>query len=52
MILRVVDYDESDQVLGIEFLGVQDGVDLEDLPEAEVVEELLVRRFRNLRVYA
>jgi uncharacterized protein YuzE len=49
---RVVDYDKSGQALGVEFLGVHDGVDLQDLPDAELLEKLLVRRFRKLRIYA
>lgn len=39
---RYVDYDDSGDVVGIEFLAVrQDGVDLEGLPEADGVEDAI-----------
>jgi len=39
---RYVDYDDSGDVVGIEFLAIgEDGVNLEGLPEADRVEEAI-----------
>src|SRR5581483_4836211 len=38
---RMIDYDRSGQVVGVELLGVSAGVDLNDVPERETVERLL-----------
>lgn len=38
---RYVDYDAAGNVVGVELLGVSQGVDLEGLPEAEKIAELL-----------
>lgn len=40
-VARYVDYDEQDNVVGIEILDVTMGIDLSGLPEAERVAEAL-----------
>lgn len=40
-VARYVDYDEEDNVVGIEILDVSTGVDLDGLPEAELVAQVL-----------
>ena len=47
--LRIVDYDESDAVVGVELLAVREaGVKLEGLPEADRIDEALAS-LRDLR---
>ena len=43
--LRNVDYDAAGEPIGVEFLCVQEGVDLSGVPRAEEIEKLL-REFR------
>ncbi len=43
---RIVDYDADGEVVGIEFLNVDTGVDIHDLPRAEEIGEL----FRECRI--
>jgi uncharacterized protein YuzE len=38
---RLVDYDDQGHVIGVEFLVVSKGIDLEDVPEAERIAEAL-----------
>ena len=40
---RYVDYDEANNVVGVEILGVSHGIDLEGLPDAERIAEALSR---------
>jgi uncharacterized protein YuzE len=53
---RSVDYDKAGNVIGVEFLGVSEGVDLDDLPlQPGVVERIdaaLAKKIPGLRVYA
>ena len=39
---RLVDYDEADEVVGVEFIGTDGGADLDGLPEAERVRAALI----------
>lgn len=39
--LRLIDYDAKDEVVGIEFIDVSDGIDLHDLPFAAKIEEAI-----------
>ena len=39
---RLVDYDEADEVVGVEFIGIDGGADLDGLPEAERVRAALI----------
>ena len=54
--VRNLDYDKNGGVVGVEFLDVSDGVDLEDLPlPADVVTEIdeaLAEKIPGIRVYA
>jgi uncharacterized protein YuzE len=48
---RLVDYDENNEPIGVELLGLkQRGVDTHDLPAREEIERLLARR--NVRIFA
>jgi uncharacterized protein YuzE len=38
---RYVDYDEAENVIGVEILGVSQGIDLNGLPEADRIAEML-----------
>ena len=39
--LRLVDYDAKNEVVGLEFIDVSDGIDLHDLPFAAKVEQAI-----------
>lgn len=39
---RLVDYDERDCVVGVEFIGIDGGVDLDGLPASDHIREALV----------
>ena len=39
---RLVDYDEANEVVGVEFIGIKGGADLDGLPEAERVRAALI----------
>ncbi len=38
---RIVDYDERDEVVGVELLAVSHGVDLDGVPEASRIAEAM-----------
>ena len=48
---RMVHYDEADQVIGVEFLEVSDGIDLAGVPCAEEIAAAL-RAFHNVHTAA
>lgn len=39
--IRMIDWDAGGNVVGVEFLGVSDSVDLHGVPEAPAIEALL-----------
>jgi uncharacterized protein YuzE len=45
---RLIHYDASDEVVGIEFLRVSDGIDLTDIPRADEIAAAL-RAFPKLQ---
>lgn len=47
---RTVDYDTHGAVLGVEILGVSEGLDLNGIPEGELVDELLTKHLRGIAV--
>ncbi len=38
---RLVDFDENHQVLGVEFIGIDDQLDLRGLPDSERLRDVL-----------
>ena len=40
--MRLVDYDREGRVLGVEFLAVSEGIDLDGVPQAEAVYRALL----------
>lgn len=46
---RYIDYGEDNLPIGVEFLGVSQGVDLEDVPEAEAIAQLLAEHKVKIR---
>jgi uncharacterized protein YuzE len=49
---RYVDYDESDEVVGVEFLAIkQEGLDLRGIPEADRIADALetLRELESVR---
>ncbi len=50
--LRMVDLAASGEVVGVEFIGVLDGLDLHDIPRAAEVERLLRASELPLRITA
>jgi uncharacterized protein YuzE len=40
---RIVDYDDNERPVGVEFLGVSKGVDLLSVPDAVAIAELLAK---------
>ena len=49
---RIIDYSEDGAVLGVEFLGASDGVDLDDVPFAPTVAKLIHDSGLPIRVLA
>ena len=46
---RLVDYDEAGEVVGVEFVGIEGGADMDGLPEAERVRAALIESgYRDL----
>jgi uncharacterized protein YuzE len=45
-----VDYDRDGEPVGVEFLGVSEGIDLDDVPRAEDIARLL--EGHNFKIYA
>lgn len=39
--VRLVDYDADGEVVGVEFLGASEGIDLEEVPRADEIRRLL-----------
>ncbi len=50
--LRMVDFSAAGEVVGVEFVGVLDGLDLHDIPRAAEVERLLRESELPLRIVA
>ncbi len=50
--LRLVDHAASGEVVGVELLGVSDGIDLHDLPRAADLERLIRESGLSLRFVA
>lgn len=44
---RILDYSKDGRVLGVEFLGAREGIDLQDLPFAARIERLVGHRWRT-----
>ncbi len=49
---RIIDYSEDGAVIGVEFLGASDGVDLDDVPFAPTVASLIHDSGLPIRVLA
>lgn len=49
---RIIDRSADGIVLGIEFLGASDGVDLSDVPFAPTVQQLIEESGLGLKVFA
>ena len=47
---RYIDYGEDNRPIGVEFLHVSRGVNLDDVPEREAIGELLARH--KIKVFA
>jgi uncharacterized protein YuzE len=41
--LRIIDYSAEGAVLGVEFIGASEGVELRDVPFAETIQELIAQ---------
>ena len=50
--LRIVAYSEADAVVGIEFICATDGIDLSDVPFAQLVEDLIDQSGHRFKVFA
>jgi uncharacterized protein YuzE len=49
---RNVDYDANGRVLGVEFLGVSKGIELDGLPEADALARLINQQLPQAKVFA
>jgi uncharacterized protein YuzE len=49
--LRITDHSEDGSVIGVEFVGASDGVDLEDVPFAQQIEELIGGSGHSFRIH-
>ena len=50
--LRIIDHSADHRMIGIEFLGVSGGVDLEDIPYRPKVEGLIGELGRDIKIFA
>ena len=48
--LRIIDHSEDGAVVGIEFVGASESVDLGDVPFAQQVEDLIGRSGRSFKL--
>ena len=48
--LRIVDHSEDGSVIGVEFVGASDGVELSDVPFARQIEELIGNSGHSFRI--
>jgi uncharacterized protein YuzE len=47
---RLVDYDSAGQAIGVEFIGVREGVETDDLPNQEALAKFLSKH--KVKAYA
>ncbi len=50
--LRLVDFDSSEQPVGIEFIGASDGLDISDVPFAGEIGGILARNGLDFPIFA
>ena len=50
--LRLVDYADDGRVIGVEFINASGGIDLTDVPAADVVEKLIVESGHPIKILA
>lgn len=50
--LRVIDYSKSGSVVGVEFLGVGGGIDLQDVPFSDKVEKAIGDLGLGIKIFA
>lgn len=50
--LRIIDYSADGAVLGVEFIGASEGVELRDMPFAETIQQLIDQSGLPIRVFA
>ena len=50
--LRIIDHSADHRVIGVEFLGVSGGVDLEDIPHRPKVEGLIGELGLGIKIFA
>jgi uncharacterized protein YuzE len=50
--LRLIDWDDDGGVVGVEFLGVSEGIDLHDLPFAQTIERAIGDSGHPIRILA
>jgi uncharacterized protein YuzE len=50
--LRLIDFTDTGEVMGVEFIGVRGGVDLSGVPQPETVQRLLEQHGIAVRVPA
>lgn len=48
--VRIVDHSEDGSVVGVEFVGASDGVELADVPFAQQIEELIGGSGHSFRI--
>lgn len=49
---RIIDYSADGRVVGVEFLGVGGGVDLEDVPHSNKVEKAIGELGLGIKIFA
>lgn len=50
--LRIIDYSVDGAVLGVEFIGASEGVELRDVPFAQRIQQLIDESGLPIRVFA
>ena len=50
--LRLIDYSEDGEVVGVEFVSAADGIDLSDLPDRREIEHLIEDSGEHIRIVA
>ncbi|MEX0683449.1 MAG: DUF2283 domain-containing protein [Dehalococcoidia bacterium] len=49
---RIIDYSDDRRVVGVEFLGVGGGIDLQDIPHREKVEKAIHELNLGIKIFA
>ena len=49
---RIVDYDADGRLIGVEFINASGGIDLTDVPSADLIERLIAESGHPIKIVA